>query len=35
MIVIALLPASEVPKTDAESLRKLGDFVVVTQAAQQ
>jgi uncharacterized iron-regulated protein len=34
-IVIALVPASEVPKTDAESLRKLGDFVVVTQTAQQ
>jgi uncharacterized iron-regulated protein len=35
MIVIALVPASETPKTDAESLKKLGDFVFVTQTAQQ
>jgi uncharacterized iron-regulated protein len=35
MLVIALVPASETPKTDAESLKKLGDFVFFTQTAQQ
>ncbi len=30
-IVVALLPSTEVTKTDAESLGKLGDFVFVTE----
>lgn len=33
-IVIAILPATEVPETTAESLKKIGDFVVVTGAPQ-
>jgi uncharacterized iron-regulated protein len=33
-LVIALIPASQSPKLDAESLKKAGDFVIVTQAAQ-
>lgn len=34
MLVVALIPASESAKLDAESLKKAGDFVIVTQAAQ-
>jgi uncharacterized iron-regulated protein len=33
-IVIALIPATEAPSLDAESLRKSGDFVFVTGTAQ-
>lgn len=34
MIVIALIPSAQAPKLDAENLKKAGDFVIITQAAQ-
>jgi uncharacterized iron-regulated protein len=33
-IVIALIPATEAPRLDAESLKKTGDFVFVTETPQ-
>lgn len=34
MIVVAIVPAVEAPKPDAESLEKFGDFVFITTPAQ-
>lgn len=34
MIVVAIVPATEVPKSDAESLRKIGDFIFITEPAK-
>jgi uncharacterized iron-regulated protein len=33
-IVIAIMPASEASQLDAESLKKSGDFLIVTESAQ-